>query len=107
MSRAILRRLEALERRQAPPRPGLVVIPWGDWPDVEPDEPHPAWDAMSQAHPNAQVFLPEMAPSVEAWESSLIEIQPFLGIKPTPCLKHHFLSCVKPFSTSKRGPHER
>lgn len=58
-------RLERLERALKPaPANGLVLVPWGHWPATE-----EGVAAMVDANPAPFLFLPDQAPSVEAWEA--------------------------------------
>jgi hypothetical protein len=58
-------RLTRLEASRHPRVERLVMVPLADWP-AEGDEA--AWDRLKARHPGAWLFLPDRAPSVEAWE---------------------------------------
>ncbi len=58
-------RLRRLERLNAPPKaPGLILIPWGEWPEDE-----GGWEALYRSHPKATLFAPDQAPTADAWEA--------------------------------------
>lgn len=69
MSRALHLRLVKLEHRAAPPASRVVVIPWGQWPETE-----EGLRAMEAAHPHGRLFIPEQAPSAEAWEAQAYDL---------------------------------
>lgn len=64
MSRALSRRLEALERAAMPTEPALLMVPFGSWPETEAE-----WDALRIA-PSIRLVIPDRAPDVGAWEAA-------------------------------------
>jgi hypothetical protein len=56
----------ALERgRVAQDSPGVVVIPWRDWPETEEQ-----WEAVELAHPGSRLFIPSTM-SVDEWDENV------------------------------------
>lgn len=58
-------RIAKLEARSAPHGSGLVMLPWNKCPA---DGDRLAWEGILAEHPRGRIFVPEQAPSVEAWE---------------------------------------
>ena len=69
MSRAISRRLEALERAAMPTAPALLMVPFGSWPETEAE-----WDTLRIA-PHVRIVLPDRAPDEATWEAMAREQQ--------------------------------